>query len=292
MPRCRDVYLKIERMPGYSPLAFDDAERNLFRRDCMFNHGHENGTIPDPEVATSRLDALVYREYLDSGYTTPNMAPLVTADINEPAFDRRIPGAVLYADPGERLFVHVLNGDDSPHSFHVHGLVYGIDSDGAWPFGVHGLADPGPRSDTICPSQIWTYVFDATQHTIGAVGGPAPDVSAGCRSPARHDSHPIHRQPKVVPGETGWISLLEASEVAGRGRPVWPRTARWMAVHILHTDSDNGGRGRAISLARPGTLDRAVFAPPSAPPRSAWSSQIRSLRVVRPCSVGREAASV
>ena len=84
MPRCRDVYLKIERMPGYSPLASDDAERNLFRRDCMFNHGHEDGKIPDSEVALSRLDAIVYREYLDPGYTTPNMAPLITADVNEP----------------------------------------------------------------------------------------------------------------------------------------------------------------------------------------------------------------
>jgi plastocyanin len=168
MPRCRDIYLKIERMPGYSPLASDDAERNLFRRDCMFNHGHEDGTIPDSEVAISRLDAIVYREYLDVGYTIPNTAPLIDADINEPAFDRRIPGAVVYTEPGERLFVHVLNADDAPHSFHVHGLVYGIDSDGAWPFGVNGLAHPGPRSDAICPGQTWTYVFDVTEHTIGA----------------------------------------------------------------------------------------------------------------------------
>src|SRR5262249_49264377 len=66
MPSCRDVYLKIERIPGYSPLASDDAERNLFRRDCMFNHGHEDGKIPDAEVALSRLDAIVYRDYLDA----------------------------------------------------------------------------------------------------------------------------------------------------------------------------------------------------------------------------------
>ena len=168
MSRCRDIYLKIERMPGYSPLASDDAERNLFRRDCMFNHGHEDGKIPDSEVAVSRLDAIVYREYLDAGYTMPNTAPLIAADINEPAFDRRIPGALVYAEPGERLFVHVLNADEEPHSFHVHGLIYGIDSDGSWPFGVHGLADPGPRSDTICPGQTWTYVFDATDQTVGA----------------------------------------------------------------------------------------------------------------------------
>jgi len=168
MPQCRDVYLKIERMPGYSPLASDDAEKNLFRRDCMFNHGHEDGKIPDAEVALSRLDAIVFREYFDPGYTVPNMAPLVPADLNEPAYDRRIPGALVYSEPGERLFIHVLNADSEPHSFHLHGLIYGIDSDGAWPFGVHGLADPGPRSDTICPGQTWTYVYDVTDDTVGA----------------------------------------------------------------------------------------------------------------------------
>src|SRR5262249_39857652 len=116
----------------------------------------------------SRLDAIVYREYLDAGYTVPNTVPLIAADINEPAYDRRIPGSVLYSKPGERLFIHVLNADTDPHSFHVHGLIYGIDSDGAWPFGVHGLADPGPRSDMICPGQTWTYVYDVTDQTIGA----------------------------------------------------------------------------------------------------------------------------
>ena len=168
MPRCRDIYLKIERLPGYSPLASDDAEKILFRRDCMFNHGHEDGRIPDGEVALSRLDAVVYREYVDPGYTVPNTDPLIAADINEPAFDRRIPGAVIYAEPGERLFIHVLNADDQPHSLHVHGLIYGIDSDGSWPFGVHHVSHDGRRSDTICPGRTWTYVYDATDDTIGA----------------------------------------------------------------------------------------------------------------------------
>lgn len=82
MTRCRDIYLKIERLPGYSPLASDDAEKILFRRDCMYNHGHEDGKIPDSEVALSRLDAILFREYLDPAYTIPNMAKLVEADIN------------------------------------------------------------------------------------------------------------------------------------------------------------------------------------------------------------------
>jgi plastocyanin len=168
MFRCRDIYLKIERIPGYSPLASDDAEKSALRRDCMFNHGHEDGTIPDAEVALSRLDAIVYREYFDAAYTVPNLAKLIDADINEPAFDRRIPGALIYTEPGERLFIHVLNADDQPHSLHVHGLIYGIDSDGSWPFGVHHLSHDGRRSDTICPGKTWTYVFDVTAETIGA----------------------------------------------------------------------------------------------------------------------------
>ena len=168
MTRCRDIYLKIEGISGYSPLASDDAEKILFRRDCMYNHGHENGRIPDSEVALSRLDALVFREYLDPGYTIPNTAPLIDADVNEPSFDRRIPGAVVYAEPGERLFVHVYNADNQPHSFHVHGLIYGVDSDGSWPFGVHHVSHDGRRSDTICPGKTWTYVFDVTDETVGA----------------------------------------------------------------------------------------------------------------------------
>ncbi|MBA2594354.1 MAG: hypothetical protein M3495_06695 [Pseudomonadota bacterium] len=58
------------------------------------------------------LDALVYKECLDPGYPILNTDPLVPVDINEPPAGRRIPGAVIYAEPGERLFVHVCNADD------------------------------------------------------------------------------------------------------------------------------------------------------------------------------------
>jgi len=164
--RCRDVYLKIEKLPAYSPVAPDDAEHDRYRRDCMRNAGHEDSRIPESEVNQRRLDALVYREYLDPAYTLLKTDPLVAADVNEPKAERRIPGTVIYASPGERLFVHVCNGDDQPHSLHVHGLVYGIDSDGSWPFGVQDTG--GRRSDAICPGQTWCYVFDVTEETIGA----------------------------------------------------------------------------------------------------------------------------
>lgn len=162
----RDIYLKIEKLPGYSPVMPVEAEHHHYGRDCMRGHGHEDTQIPQSEVDQRRLDALVYREYLDAAYTAPNPAKLAASDVNEPAHDHRIPGCVIWAEPGQRLFVHVLNDDDAPHSFHVHGLVYGVDSDGSWPFGA-ASAD-GRRSDEICPKESWTYVFDVTDETVGA----------------------------------------------------------------------------------------------------------------------------
>lgn len=79
---------------------------------------------------------------------------------------------MLYAEPVELLAVQVRNDDDHPHRFHVHGLVYRIDSDGAWPFGVDSHSSTGgygERSgDASCPGQQWCYLFDITEDTIGA----------------------------------------------------------------------------------------------------------------------------
>ena len=166
--RRRDIFLKIEPLSSYSPLAPVACARH-YGRDCMFNPGHDSGRIPAQEILASTADALVYREYLDSHYTVPNKAKLIEADVNEPPWDRRMPGCVLYAKPGERLYIHVLNGDKNEcHSFHMHGLRYGIDSDGAWPLGV--AARDGRRSDEILPGQKWTYVYDVTSEMVGAWG--------------------------------------------------------------------------------------------------------------------------
>lgn len=163
--RCRDLYLRIEKLPAYSPVAPGGTEHGRYGRDCMRMHGHEDSHIPQAEIERRRVDAVVYREYLDPGYTTPNTAPLVAQDVIEPMWDQRVPGAVLYAEPNERLHVHVRNDDTEPHTFHVHGLAYGIDSDGAWPFGVADAE--GHRSDAICPGDEWCYVFDVTNDTVG-----------------------------------------------------------------------------------------------------------------------------
>jgi FtsP/CotA-like multicopper oxidase with cupredoxin domain len=162
----RHIYLKIEPLNNYTPVAPDDAEHHKHRLDCMRNMGHEDGTIPPSEIDRRRLEALVYREYLDANYTILKTDPLIPEDINEPAADRRIPGTVIYSKPGERLYIHVFNADFEPHSFHLHGLHYGIDSDGSWPFGVH--RDDGNRSDAICPSKEWCYVFDVKKDSVGA----------------------------------------------------------------------------------------------------------------------------
>ena len=43
-----NVYLKIETIVGYSPVEPDDhvSPPIVYRRDCMRNMGHEDGTIP------------------------------------------------------------------------------------------------------------------------------------------------------------------------------------------------------------------------------------------------------
>ncbi|MGH8543016.1 MAG: galactose oxidase-like domain-containing protein [Gammaproteobacteria bacterium] len=165
----RHIYLKIERIENYSPVKPQDkvVPPVQYGRDCMRNHGHENGLIPQAEIDARSLPAVVYREYLDSGYLIPKPDKLITADINEPAYMHRVPGTVIYTRPCQRLKIHVWNTDDVSHSLHAHGLRYGIDSDGSWPFGTEA-AHHGGRSDAICPGQIWTYTFDVPDNALGA----------------------------------------------------------------------------------------------------------------------------
>ena len=163
------VYLKIERMEGYSPVKplEEEAAQAEYARDCMRNTGHENGKIPQSEIDARAVDAVVYREYLDSAYIIPKPDKLIAADINEPLYENRVPGPVIYAHAHQRLKIHVWNDDDVPHSLHAHGLQYGIDSDGTWPFGTQSGTN-GPRSDAICPGETWTYTFEISYDQLGA----------------------------------------------------------------------------------------------------------------------------
>ncbi len=169
-PSCdeRHIYLKIERLTDYSPVMPQDKPiaPASYGRDCMRGHGHEDGRIPQTEIVARRVPAVIYREYLDSGYLVPKPDKLIAADINEPAYTHRVPGTVIYTRPCQRLKIHVWNADDVPHSLHVHGLRFGIDSDGSWPFGTEA-AHHGGRSDAICPGASWTYTYDVSDDAIG-----------------------------------------------------------------------------------------------------------------------------
>lgn len=164
----RHIYLRIEQIDDYSPVEPQDkaAPPIQYKRDGMYNTGHEMGIIPDAERHARALTAVVYREYLDPDYLIPGTSKIVSSDINEPIYDRRVPGAVLWVYVGETIKIHVLNSDNQPHSFHIHGIEYGIDSDGAWPMGTQST--DGRRSDEICPGQNWTYTFRITHEMIGA----------------------------------------------------------------------------------------------------------------------------
>jgi FtsP/CotA-like multicopper oxidase with cupredoxin domain len=162
----RDIFLRIESVEQYSPLAPMSCSRR-YGRDCMRNPGHELGRVTAQEIFATTIDALVYRQYHDPAFARPVVDKLVLSDATEPPWNRRVPGCVLYADPGDRLRIHVHNGDPKTcHSFHLHGLRYAIDSDGAWPLGVRDRK--GRRSDEIRPGESWTYHFSATEATIGA----------------------------------------------------------------------------------------------------------------------------
>lgn len=164
----RHIYLRIESVLEYSSVNPDPMAGAPIRygRDCMRNMGHEDATIPVAKINARTMAALVYREYLDPTYLVPKPDKIVLADVNEPAYHRRVPGTVVYARPGDRLKIHVLNADDQAHSLHVHGLLYGIDSDGSWPLGTQAV--DGRRSDAICPGQNWTYTYDITDKMVGA----------------------------------------------------------------------------------------------------------------------------
>src|SRR5262249_46964099 len=151
----------------------------------------------------------------------------------EPAFTSRVPGAGIYARPGERLRIHVKNADLMPHSFHVHGLAYGIDSDGSWPFGTQ--SQDGRRSDEICPGQVWTYTFDIDEGMLGA-----------------WPFHDHHRDigMSVNRGLFGGIIVLPHEEC--EALPVFPLPKRLLELLKMPRDHGHGGHeGHATPTAGP-----------------------------------------
>lgn len=152
-----DIYLQIEPIEDYNPV--------LYAKDCLRSPGHENAKIPPSEIQARKLRAVVYREYVNESYTVRKPDKLIITDSTEPGVGSRI-GTAIYVAANNTLKIHVHNTDDMPHSFHVHGLKYGIDSDGSWPFGL--VDSLGRRSDQICTDEIWTYTYEITDDMIGA----------------------------------------------------------------------------------------------------------------------------
>ena len=99
----RDIYLKIEHLrllAGRAGRSCDAADRVPPRLHAQ--HGPRGRHDPVDEVNARRLTALIYREYLDSHFLVPKPDKLIAADVNEPAYTRRVPGTVIYAHPGRR----------------------------------------------------------------------------------------------------------------------------------------------------------------------------------------------
>jgi hypothetical protein len=65
----------------------------------MRNVGHEDGAIPQSEIKARALDAVVYREYLDSAYLLPKPDKLIMADNQRADLREPRPGTVIYATP-------------------------------------------------------------------------------------------------------------------------------------------------------------------------------------------------
>lgn len=255
----KNLYLRIEQVADYSPVAPMEkvAPPMAYKRDCMFGHGHESGSIPEAEVLARRVTGLVYREYEDPGFLVPVVRKLVPADINEPVWSRRMPGVVLYAVPGDTLKVTVRNDDIDAHSLRMHGLEHGIDSDGSWPFGTN--ATDGNRSDEICPGGKWTYTFEVRPGMVGA--WPFHDGS-------RHATASIER---------GLFGGIIVSEVAETLSPVleMPATMReqFEALEDLLPSRPAPTAGRGGMGRRP--LGPPGFVPGTVNPRPALAERRR-----------------
>ena len=118
---------------GYSPVE-PSSHSGTYRRDCMRNTGHEDAHDPavggeraEPDRARSTASTSTLTTCPEAGQARPGGRQ--RADLHP----SRARAPSIYARPGDRLHIHVFNADGMPHSFHVHGLEYGIDSDGSWP---------------------------------------------------------------------------------------------------------------------------------------------------------------
>ena len=86
--RPRHIFLRIEQINDYSPLAPEICSRR-YGRDCMYGDDHELGHLSPDEIRAAALDGLVYREYLDPHYMLPQTAKIIGADVVDGTVRRR-----------------------------------------------------------------------------------------------------------------------------------------------------------------------------------------------------------
>jgi FtsP/CotA-like multicopper oxidase with cupredoxin domain len=153
---------------------------------------NERDAINDVALSPSQtvFPTVVYRRYTKNwGHVLPNQP---SGSSNQDL----IPGPLIRARAGDRIYVHFKNMDTlyrRPHSMHFHGVHYRPSSDGAY---VPGIS--GPDAD-VKPGQTWTYKLTAGSDSVGV--WPYHD-----HSPSMDDS--------ILGGMYGMLSILGRHEKA------------------------------------------------------------------------------
>jgi manganese oxidase len=144
------------------------------------------GTALSPSQTV--FPTVVYRRY------TPHWGHPISNAPGGSSNQDLIPGPLIRARAGDRIYVHFKNLDtlyERPHSMHFHGVHYKPSSDGAYVPGVSG------RDAEVMPGQSWTYKLTAGSDSVGV--WPYHD-----HSPSMEDS--------IMGGMYGMLSIL------GRGQ--------------------------------------------------------------------------
>jgi FtsP/CotA-like multicopper oxidase with cupredoxin domain len=126
-------------------------------------------TVPGPDRIGRVYSKALYVEFTDNTFTTPRAA--VDAAYRERWRHLGILGPVIHAAVGDRVEVVFKNltpaEDGLAFSFHVHGLRYDKDSEGA-PY-EDGTGDGQKGDDRVLPGQTYTY-----RYLVDEGAGPGP----------------------------------------------------------------------------------------------------------------------
>ena len=191
----RHVFLKIEPLARYSPLA------PIFVLAPLRARLH----VQPRARARARRRRRDRRRRRSTRSSTASTSTRTTRSRRRPSSSRPTstsrrgtgasPAPSSTRSPGERLYIHVLNGDtDGCHSFHLHGCRYGIDSDGAWPFGV--AHTDGRRSDEILPGRALDLRLRRDRGDDRRLGLPRPRP----RRRREHQPRALRRTDRSRPG--------------------------------------------------------------------------------------------